>query len=67
MADHPTLLRYPNDQDFPSRTEEVLPGLPADYLVEQGGEVWKVTAVGTGKLVYWGPGPVEVVRSPAPF
>ena len=51
MSDHPTLLRRPTESEVPSRTEEVLPGLPTDYLVEHAGEVWKVTAVGTGKLV----------------
>jgi hypothetical protein len=56
MADHSTLLRCPNERDFPSRMEEMLPELLADYEVEQARDVWKVTAIDAGKLAYWGQG-----------
>jgi len=47
--------------------EDVLPGNPWDYAVTQIGDVWTVTAISTGEWIYKGPGPVEVLRSPAPF
>ena len=35
-----------------------------DWLI---GPIWHVTIRTTGELVYCGPGPVEIVGSPAPF
>lgn len=65
--EHPTLLRRPAPFDIPSTAEDVLPGNPWDYAVTQVGELWTVTASATGEWIYKGPGPVEVIRSPAPF
>jgi len=65
--DHPTLLRRPNPDPIISRVEELLPGKPEDYYVLRVGDAWSVTHIVTGKEVYAGLGPVEVVRSPAPF
>lgn len=65
--DHPTLLRRPNADPIISRVEDFLSGSPADYRVLQEGDLWTVTRVLDGEVVYRGLGPVEVVRSPAPF
>lgn len=65
--DHPTLLRRPNADPIISRVEEVLPGVPSDYRIVHEGELWTVSHVPSGKVVYRGTGPVEVARSPAPF
>ena len=67
LIDHPTLLRRPAPGDIPSTAEDVLPGKPWHYTVTHVGEVWTVTVVPTGEWIYKGPGPVEVLRSPAPF
>lgn len=62
---YPTLLRTPGRSDMPR--ERVLPGEPHDYVVEPASEGWVlVNAVPEG-VVYYGLGPAEVVRSPAPF
>lgn len=63
---HPTLLRHPTP-GLLGRSETVLPGRAEDYRVHQSGVWWSVTHVPAGELIYGGPGPVEVVRSPAPF
>ncbi|MDR7095429.1 hypothetical protein [Hydrogenophaga laconesensis] len=65
--DHPTLLCRPNADPLITRSQEVLPGLPCDYTLLHQGDVWTVSRVLTGEVVYQGPGPVEVVRSPTPF
>jgi hypothetical protein len=46
--------------------ERELPLAPGDYKVTPG-ERWTVTSLKTGETVYSGIGPVEVVRSLAPF
>lgn len=65
--DHPTLLRRPSFGAWKAPVEEILQGLPEDYEVHQVSEIWTVTAKVQGVVVYAGPGPVEVFRSPAPF
>lgn len=63
---HPTLLRTPGRYGFPN--ERILPGSASDYITEAvhpGGWVLVVTI--DGGLVHFGPGPVSVERSPAPF
>ena len=37
------------------------------YAVTQEGEVWRVMVKHSGVVLYEGPGPVELVESPAPF
>lgn len=65
--EHPTLLRKPGPP--PTMLEERRLALPPEaYQVSRPTpEVWVVTVRGTGVEVYRGPGPVEVLRSPAPF
>ena len=46
--------------------ETQLPLMPGDYKVTPG-DVWTVTNMKTREVVYRGIGPVEVLRSPAPF
>lgn len=67
MSTHPTLLRRPGFDRLRLAVEEHLHGRPSDYLVRQVGSVWVVTAKAQGVVVYSGPGPDEVFRSPAPF
>jgi hypothetical protein len=67
MAEHPTLLRRPDSDPILSRVEDFLPGAPEDYAVNSIDDVWVVVAIATQVVVYRGPGPVEVLRSPAPF
>lgn len=64
---HPTLLRIPAWYSELAHDEVVLPLTPADYEVRQVGDLWRVTVAGTDDFVYMGCGPVEVVRSRAPF
>jgi len=65
--DHPTLLRRPDPGRIPSIVEEVLAGEPCDYRIVRVGDAWAVQEVMSGAVVYAGQGPVEVMRSPAPF
>jgi len=66
--DHPTLLRHPILAPRRMLGEEVLPLAPEAYQVLQVlADWWVVTETTTGTMVYAGPGPVEVIRSPAPF
>ena len=65
---YPTLMCTPLGRAgsvFP--TETVLPLEAQAYAVTQEGEVWRVTVKHTGEVLYAGPGPVELVESPAPF
>ena len=62
---HPVLLRYPGASGIPAQQWMPLPEW--QYVVWQIGPIWHVTVRTTGELVYCGPGPVEVVGSPAPF
>ncbi len=64
---HPTLLRIPAWYSELAHDEVVLPLTPADYTIRQVGDLWRVTVAGTDDFVYAGIGPVEVVRSRAPF
>lgn len=66
-SEHPTLLRRPNPGAIPSIVEEILPGNAWDYTVVQLGDAWSVKHLPSGKEVYAGLGPVEVLRSRAPF
>lgn len=67
MSMHPTLLRKPGPP--PTMLEERwLPLAPEAYEVTcPTPDVWVVRVLATGQLVYRGPGPVEVLRSRAPF
>lgn len=67
---HPTLLRRPViglDGEIALFTEDILPLPPQAYQVTQAGTWWTVTVLATKEAIYHGPGPVEVLRSPAPF
>jgi hypothetical protein len=64
---HPTLLRHPILAPRRMLGEEVLPLAPEAYKVHRTeADWWVVIETETGTTVYAGPGPVEVVRSPAP-
>ena len=63
--DFPVLLCVP-DINGPSEVH-ILPLGLGDYQMGRTGEVWKVVVKTTGELIYAGPGPVEVRKSPAPF
>ena len=62
-----TILRTPSWLGLGIHEEIELPNEPGDYKVTPGDDRWAVTCLKTGERVYWGIGPVEVVRSPAPF
>lgn len=62
---HPTLLRTPSRYDFPN--ERILPGNVGDYITEEDHQGWRLVVTIEEGLVYFGPGPASVVRSPAPF
>jgi hypothetical protein len=47
--------------------EHILPGLPTDYIVFEVFPGRFTVRDARGKCIYFGEGPVEVVRSPAPF
>ena len=64
---HPTLLRIPAWYSPKAHEEVLLPQPPEDYDVRQVGDRWQVTIGGTTELIYDGIGPVEVIRSAAPF
>lgn len=71
---YPTLLRTPDlapdvDPDVMSTwpAGHVLPLAPAQYEIEAGDQLWRVRVRGTDDLVYVGPGPVDLIESPAPF
>lgn len=65
-SDHPTLLRHPTP-GLLGWSETVLAGAVDDYRAGQDSNRWTVRHVPTGELIYSGPGPVEIVRSPAPY
>jgi hypothetical protein len=65
---YPTLMCTPAGRAggvFP--TETVLPLEAEAYAVTQDGEIWRVMVKHSGEVLYAGPGPVELVESPAPF
>lgn len=66
-ADHSRRFRWDRtSKDLGIREERELPLTPGDYKVTPG-ERWTVTVLKTGETIYSGIGPVEVMRSPAPF
>lgn len=62
---HPTLLRTPGQYGMPR--ERILPGEPGDYVVEPMSPGWVLVEKVPEGVVYYGPGPAQVLRSPAPF
>ena len=63
---HPTLLRMPPWLGIDEYA--VLPGAPADYEIVQLRPGWlTVVRKADGQRIYTGVGPVELMRSPAPF
>lgn len=62
---HPTLLRTPGRYGYPC--ERVLPGSASDYITEEIHPGWMLVVTLDDGLVYFGPGPTSVARSPAPF
>ena len=65
---YPTLMCTPTGGTcgvFP--TETVLPLEAEAYAITQEGEVWRVMVKHSREVLYEGPGPVELVESPAPF
>lgn len=65
---YPTLMCTPPGRAggvFP--TETVLPLEAQAYAVTQEGEIWRVMVKHSGEVLYAGPGPAELVESPAPF
>lgn len=64
--DAPTLLRMPSWLGLGVHEERELQLPPVDYKVTPG-DRWTVTLLKTGETIYSGVGPVEVLRSPAPF
>ncbi|WP_260602686.1 hypothetical protein [Variovorax sp. MHTC-1] len=66
LRDGPTLLRMPSWLGVGLLEERELPLAPGDYKVTPG-DSWTVTLLKTGETIYSGIGPVEVIRSPAPF
>ena len=67
LIEHPTLLRIPAWYSPKAQEEVLLPQPPEDYDVRQVGDRWQVTIGGTAEVVYSGIGPVEIIRSAAPF
>jgi hypothetical protein len=66
--EYPTLLRHPAIAPHRLTVEEVLPLTPEAYAVhQQAADWWVVTVAATGEVIYRGLGPVEVLRSRAPF
>ncbi|MBF5006822.1 hypothetical protein [Diaphorobacter caeni] len=64
--DHPTLLRMPRWLGY--QEERTLPGEIGDYEVRQIQPDWlAVVRKADGARIYEGIGPVELLRSPAPF
>lgn len=62
---HPTLLRTPGRYGFPR--ERVLTDSASNYRIEEPRLNWFIVLASCGGVVFMGQGPVEVVRSPAPF
>lgn len=62
---YPTLLRTPGRYGFPNA--RILPGSASDYITEAVHPGWVLVVTLEDGLVYFGPGPASVARSPAPF
>lgn len=67
VSTFPTLLRCPQIGSVLGALVAVIPGDPCDYIVQQHGAWWMVTRQDNQETIYAGPGPVEVLRSRAPF
>lgn len=65
MPMHPTLLYIPNR--IRGREERILPDLPTDYTVREVFPGYFTVRDAQGECLYFGEGPVNVARSPAPF
>lgn len=65
MPMHPTLLYVPHRTY--QREERILQGQPTDYTVFEVFPGHFTVRDARGECIYFGEGPVEVVRSPAPF
>lgn len=65
MHMHPTLLYVPHRTR--QREERILQGPPSDYTVFEVFPGCFTVRDALGKCIYFGEGPVEVRRSPAPF
>lgn len=68
IAEHPTLLWRPTTDGLHSFCEVALPMEPVDYHVIEVNslKIVIVIAVANGEVVYKGPGPAKVYRSPTP-
>lgn len=62
-----TLLRCPRLGSALGAQETMIPGDPADYVVQQHGPWWMVTRQDNQETIYAVPGPVELLRSRALF
>lgn len=62
---HPTLLRTPGRYSLPN--VRILPGSASDYITNEIHPGWVLVVTLEDGLVYFGPSPASVVRSPAPF
>lgn len=67
FGDASTLLRVPSWLGRGVVDEIQLPLMPGDYKVMPDDDRWTVTCLKTGETIYRGIGPVEVLRSHAPF
>ena len=67
FGDASTLLLVPSWLGRDAAEEIQLPFMPGDYKVMPGDDRWTVTCLKSGETIYRGIGPVEVLRSPAPF
>lgn len=66
MTPHPTLLRKPGKHGR-FTLERILPDPPARYKVVEMPKGFFTVRDAQGARIHFGRGPVEVVRSPAPF
>ena len=64
---HPTLLRTPGQRRHGFPHERILPCAPGDCAITEMPRGFFTVRDKQGARLYFGPGPVEVVRSPAPF
>ena len=62
----PTLLRAPGQHGRP-HLELIIPGEPQRYSVVEMPSGFFTVRDACGQWIYFGAGPIEVVRSPAPF
>lgn len=63
---NPTILEFP----YTTTTTVILDDVPGAYEISKPnmqGQLVCITHIKTGERVYFGPGPVEVYESPAPF